>query len=264
MNLGVLVVEDDDRIRSALGLALTDDGWEVVGVGTAEEAIALLNLDVAAGEASSGTGAQPSATATQPEASADLGDVDVDAGEVGDFDIVLVDLMLPGIDGFELCRQIRRNSDMPIIMVTARDDTHDVVGGLEAGADDYLTKPFSPKELSARMRALMRRTKVASNSGVSWTVGELQIFPGKGVVLLADKEVHLTKTEFLLLCELAEADGDIRSRDELLASVWGRTEATYGRLVDVHVRRLRVKIEPDAANPTYVHTARGMGYRLAV
>ncbi len=257
MNLRILVVEDDDRIRSALQLALADEGWEVVGVGSAEEAISLLDIDATADDATQGDRPAPT-----DEAPAD----DEDANGTDDltaFDIALVDLMLPGIDGFELCRHIRRESSMPIIMVTARDDTHDVVGGLEAGADDYLTKPFSPKELSARMRALMRRTKVATNSGVSWTVGELEIFPDKGIVRASGEEVHLTKTEFLLLCELAEANGDIRSRDELLRSVWGRTEATYGRLVDVHIRRLRVKVEPDPANPTYVHTARGMGYRLS-
>lgn len=261
MNLRILAVEDDDRIRSALALALADEGWEVLGVGSAEEAIELLGLDVAAHDASDGVRASPN-----DDADADA-DTDVSPSEASPelaaIDIALVDLMLPGVDGFELCRHIRRNSDMPIIMVTARDDTHDVVGGLEAGADDYLTKPFSPKELSARMRALMRRTKVTTNSGVSHTVGDLEIFPDKGVVNRAGEEVHLTKTEFLLLCELAEAHGDIRSRDELLRSVWGRTEATYGRLVDVHIRRLRVKIEPDPAHPTYVQTARGMGYRLS-
>lgn len=239
MKLHVLVVEDDDRIRSALELALEDEGWDVTGAPSAEEALTLLGI--------------PAHETAEPPARSNGN---------GEFDIALVDLMLPGIDGFELCRLIRRHSDIPIIMETARDDTHDVVGGLEAGADDYVTKPFSPKELSARMRALMRRTRLTNTGGVTWVVDDLEIFPDKRVVKRAGKEVRLTKTEFLLLCELAEADGTVLSRQDLLHSVWERDEMSYGRLVDVHIRRLRVKIEDDPAQPRFIQTARGMGYKL--
>ena len=177
--------------------------------------------------------------------------------------MVLIDIMLPGIDGFELCRSLRRNSDVPIIMVTARDDTHDVVAGLEAGADDYLTKPFAPKELSARIRALLRRNRPVSNESTStMRVGDLEIAPEQGVVRRNGEEVHLTKTEFRLLCELASSPGKVFSRESLLEKVWGYDYFGDGRLVDVHVRRLRTKVESDAAHPRHVVTVRGMGYKL--
>jgi DNA-binding response OmpR family regulator len=170
--------------------------------------------------------------------------------------------MLPGIDGFEVCRQIRRQSDVPIIMVTARDDTHDVVAGLEAGADDYLTKPFAPKELSARIRALLRRARSAEPGLSRLKFGELEIVPDEGVVTSEGREVHLTKTEFRLLVELAATPGRVFSREALLERVWGHGYFGDGRLVDVHVRRLRTKVEVDPANPRHVVTVRGLGYKL--
>jgi DNA-binding response OmpR family regulator len=170
--------------------------------------------------------------------------------------------MLPGIDGFELCREIRSISDVPIIMVTARDDTHDIVAGLEAGADDYLTKPFAPKELSARIRALLRRSRSDSTNEPLLRVGDLELNRDEGVVSLGDKKIHLTRTEFHLLYELAENPNNVRSREYLLEKVWGYGYFGDGRLVDVHVRRLRTKIEVDAASPKYVVTVRGMGYKL--
>ena len=124
-------------------------------------------------------------------------------------DLVIIDLMLPGIDGFECCREIRRESAVPIIMVTARTDTHDIVAGLEAGADDYVTKPFEPKELAARIRALMRRARSTEGGPPTLTFGELEVMPDAGVVRLAGEEVHLTRTEFLLLCELAANSGKV-------------------------------------------------------
>ena len=157
---------------------------------------------------------------------------------------------------------MRRNSDVPIIMVTARNDTHDVVAGLEAGADDYLTKPFAPKELSARIRALLRRIRPVHPSHTRLTFGDLEIIPDEGKVTRAGTELHLTKTEFRLLCELAQNPGRVFSRESLLDKVWGYDYFGDGRLVDVHVRRLRTKVEADPANPRHVMTVRGLGYRL--
>ena len=220
----ILAVEDDERIREAVKLALEDEGWTVQGAASGEEAVELFARQVP--------------------------------------DVVLIDIMLPGIDGFELCRTLRRSSDVPIVMVTARNDTHDVVAGLEAGADDYLTKPFAPKELSARIRALLRRVRPAQPGHERLVFGDLELIPEEGNVLRADADVHLTKTEFRLLCELAENRGKVFSREELLDKVWGYDYFGDGRLVDVHVRRLRTKVEVDAANPRHVVTVRGLGYRL--
>lgn len=224
MTVRILIVEDDERIRDALREALESEGWLVRETGTGEDALVAFD--------------------TAPA------------------DVVLVDITLPDIDGFEVCRAIRRSSDVPIVMVTARSDTHDVVGGLEAGADDYLTKPFAPKELSARIRALLRRVR-ASESGTSPMVfGELEILPEEGVVRVAGVEAPLTKTEFRLLVEFGAQAGRVLKREDLLEAVWGRGYFGDSRLVDVHVRRLRTKIETDPANPRYVVTVRGMGYKL--
>jgi DNA-binding response OmpR family regulator len=220
----ILAVEDDERIRSAVKLALEDEGWTVDEAGSGEEAIELF-------------------TRSAP-------------------DVVLIDIMLPGIDGFELCRTLRRSSAVPIVMVTARADTHDVVAGLEAGADDYMTKPFAPKELSARIRALLRRIRPIVPGHAKLVFGNLELVPDEGKVLRDGAEVKLTKTEFRLLCELAQNPGRVFSRESLLDKVWGYDYFGDGRLVDVHVRRLRTKVEADPANPRHVVTVRGLGYRL--
>jgi DNA-binding response OmpR family regulator len=178
------------------------------------------------------------------------------------YDCVVLDLMLPGRDGIEVCRQLRSRSDVPIVMVTARNDTHDVVAGLEAGADDYLTKPFAPKELSARIRALLRRIRTTDPSMAKLVFGDLEIAPDEGVVRRSGEELHLTKTEFRLLVELAQNPGRVLSREVLLERVWGYGYFGDGRLVDVHVRRLRTKVEHDPANPRHVVTVRGLGYKL--
>ena len=217
-------MEDDERIRTAVRMALEDEGWDVEESESGEEALAVFGKD-------------PS-------------------------DVVLIDLMLPGIDGFELCRSIRRTSDVPILMVTARADTHDVVAGLEAGADDYVTKPFQPKELSARIRALLRRARSTGPNRNHLRFGDLEIIPDDGVVRRDDQEIHLTKTEFRLLCELASASGKVFSREQLLDRIWGYDYFGDGRLVDVHIRRLRTKVEHDPANPRHVLTVRGLGYKL--
>jgi DNA-binding response OmpR family regulator len=222
----ILTVEDDERIRTAVKLALEDEGWSVEEAETGEDAL--------------------NAFQRQPS------------------DVVLIDIMLPGIDGFEVCRSIRRSSDVPIIMVTARADTHDVVAGLEAGADDYLTKPFAPKELSARIRAMLRRVRSSDTTSTHLRFGDLEIVPDEGVVRRSGEEIHLTKTEFRLLVELAASPGRVFSREVLLERVWGYGYFGDGRLVDVHVRRLRTKVEVDPANPRHVVTVRGLGYKLQV
>jgi DNA-binding response OmpR family regulator len=222
----ILVVEDDERIRLSMRLALEDEGYTVDDVASGEDAIAHFAND-------------PS-------------------------ELVLVDLMLPGMDGFETCRALRKQSTVPVIMVTARSDTHDVVAGLEAGADDYVTKPFVAKELAARIRALLRRSRPTETGASVLAFGDVEIEPDAGVVRRGGEEVHCTRTEFRLLCELAVNTGKVLSREQLLERVWGYDYFGDGRLVDVHVRRLRIKVEPDPGNPQFILTVRGMGYKLAV
>ncbi len=219
----VLVVEDDDRIRLSLTMALEDEAYAVTAVGTAEQALSTFRQ-------------QPA-------------------------DTVLVDLMLPGMDGFDCIRELRKNSDVAIVVVSARDDTHDIVAALEAGADDYVVKPVAVKELTARLRALRRRQHVAPKEPQAMVFGDLEVAPENGEVRLAGKDVSLTRTEFRLLVELAGAQGRVLSRAQLLKNVW---DYDFGdeRVVDVHVGRLRRKVETDAADPQHVITVRGFGYKL--
>jgi DNA-binding response OmpR family regulator len=224
MGAHILLVEDDERIRAAIRLTLEDEQYHVTEVASGEAAIESFT-------------ARPA-------------------------DLVLIDVMLPGIDGFDLCRSLRRASDVPVIMVTARSDSHDVVAGLEAGADDYVVKPFVPKELTARIRALLRRVRAEGPAGAVLRFGSLEIRPEAGVVLRDGVEVSLTKTEFRLLGELAANPGRVLSREILLERVWGYGYFGDGRLVDVHVRRLRKKVEPDPSQPEHIVTVRGLGYRF--
>jgi DNA-binding response OmpR family regulator len=220
----ILLIEDDERIRTIVRLALEDEGYTV-------------------DEASGGEQGLEHFREQEP-------------------DVVLIDLMLPGIDGFEVCRQVRRDSDVPVIIVTARSDSHDVVAGLEAGADDYVTKPVVVKELSARIRALLRRTRSVPSQRTRISFGTLEVVPDEGVVRRDGEEVHLTKTEFKLLCELASEPGRVFSREQLLERVWGYDYFGDGRLVDVHIRHLRVKVENEPRSPKHLMTVRGMGYKL--
>lgn len=223
----VLLVEDDPRVRRVLRLALEDEGYRVTEASDGEQGV-----DGVAHDAP---------------------------------DVVLLDLMLPDRDGFSVCRSIRQGSDVPVIIVTARTDSHDVVAGLEAGADDYVTKPLVAKELSARIRALLRRVEPSAHQHhrVVWS-GDLRVGVDDGVVSRAGTPVSLSRTEFRLLAELAVMEGSVCSREHLLDRVWGYGYFGDSRIVDVHVRRLRTRVEPDPANPRHVVTARGLGYRLVV
>jgi DNA-binding response OmpR family regulator len=224
----ILLVEDDERIRASMRLALEDEGYEITEAGSGEEALEKFR---------------------SPERP---------------FDLLIIDIMLPRMDGFECTRLLRRQSSVPIIVVTARTDTHDVVAGLEAGADDYVTKPFAPQVLSARIRANLRRARTGETKFPAFSFGDLEVLPDAGEVRRGGQEIHLTRTEFLLLCELAANAGKVLSREQLLERVWSYDYFGDGRLVDVHVRRLRTKIEPDPANPRHVLTVRGLGYKLSV
>ncbi len=222
----LLLVEDDARIREALRLALADEGHRVLEAGTGEQALAVLASD---------DGPEP--------------------------DVVLLDLMLPGMDGLRVCERIRERGDLPVIMVTARTGPNEVIAGLEAGAADDVTKPVDAGELSARIRALLRRVRAGSDVPAVLEMGELTLRISEGRVLRGDEEIPLTKTEFRLLCTLALARGTVVSREQLLERVWGYGYFGDTRLLDVHIRRLRRKVEPDPGQPTYVLTVRGVGYR---
>lgn len=228
MAASVLVVDDDDGIRMSLRLALEDQGYAVREAADGESAVVDVRTETP--------------------------------------DVVVLDLMLPGMDGFECCRQLRRITDVPVLIVSARGDSHDVVAGLEAGADDYIRKPFDVAELSARLRALRRRRTTSSETDQPEeevvTAGDVVVWPQRGEVTVADKPVQVTRTEFRLLHELAAHPGRVFSREMLLERVWDYDYFGDTRIVDVHVRRLRTKIEDDPANPRRLVTVRGFGYKL--
>lgn len=224
----LLFIEDDPNIRTALRLSLEDEGYRVEEAPDGESGIRLF-------------------TQIRP-------------------DLVLLDLRLPDMSGFEVCRSLRRVSTVPIIIVTAQTDTHDLVVGLEAGADDYVTKPVNTKELAARIRASIRRNNLAGTGGIGSVskFGDVELRRDLCVVMKGGVEVSLTRTEYDLLCEFADHPNMVLSRDQLLERVWGYEYLGDSRLVDAHIRRLRVKIEDQPDAPKIVTTVRGMGYRLIV
>jgi two-component system response regulator MtrA len=218
----VLVVDDDQDLAEMLGIVLTGAGIDVEMVGRGDEALEAFRE-------------------TNP-------------------DLVLLDVMLPGIDGVEVCKRIRAESMVPIVMLTARGDTQDVVAGLEAGADDYIVKPFRhPSELVARIRTRLRRSTLPSTGQVS--IGDLKIDMVAHEVTRGGKKILLTRLEFELLAALAKEPGRVFTREALLSEVWGYHHSTDTRLVNVHVQRLRSKVELDPDNPEIVLTVRGVGYR---
>ncbi len=214
-----MVVDDDQDLAEMLSIVLTGAGMEVDLVNRGDQVMDLFNSHTP--------------------------------------DLVLLDVMLPGIDGIEVCKIIRESSMVPIVMLTAKGDTQDVVLGLEAGADDYMVKPFKPQELVARINTRLRRsTKVGSLSIFNLVIDQLE-----HKVLKDGKEIALTRLEFDLLATLAKEPGKVFTREALLSEVWGYQHAADTRLVNVHVQRLRSKIESDADNPEYVLTVRGVGYK---
>jgi len=225
----VLVVEDEPSFREALGFMLRNEGFEVAAVADGNEAIAHFEREGA--------------------------------------DLVLLDVMLPGLSGTEVCRQLRRNSSVPIVMLTAKDGEIDKVVGLEIGADDYVTKPFSSRELVARMRAVLRRgsgnSEVSAESGVLQT-GSLRMDVDRHVVTVDGDELHLPLKEFELLELLLRNAGRVLTRTQLIDRIWGSDYVGDTKTLDVHVKRIRSKIENDPANPRLLVTVRGLGYKLQV
>ncbi|GGB39220.1 DNA-binding response regulator [Flexivirga endophytica] len=217
----VLVVDDDPSLAEMLGIILQGEDLEVTFCATGDRAMEAFHD-------------------SKP-------------------DVVLLDVMLPGIDGVEVCRLIRAESTVPIVMLTARTDTVDVVLGLESGADDYVTKPFKPQELVARVRARLRRGDDVESESI--TLGDLSIDVSGHVVQRGGAPILLTPLEFDLLVALARKPWQVFSRETLLEQVWGYRHAGDTRLVNVHVQRLRSKVEKDPENPEIVLTVRGVGYK---
>ena len=223
MNEHLLLVEDDPSIREVTTLGLEQAGFRVAASGDGQEAL--------------------------------------DRFGQGSFDLVVLDVMLPSLDGLEVCKRIRRESRTPIVMLSARGDLHDVVVGLELGADDYVTKPFELPELVARIKAVLRRAAPESDDSVI-SAGPLEIDPAAFIVRKGGDELELTATEFRLLLELARRPKQVFTRDLLLELVWNYDYLGDSRLVDVAVQRLRAKIEDDPAHPTLIQTVRAVGYRF--
>jgi DNA-binding response OmpR family regulator len=220
----VLLIEDDRAVRDGLEFALRRHGHTVECASTGEEGLVRLR-------------------AATP-------------------DIVVLDLMLPGMDGFEVCRRVCAAGPVPVVMLSARGDDFDVVGGLEAGADDYVVKPVEPRVLDARLRAVLRRTvREPAAPGVS-TYGDLTVDRAALTVHRCGRPVSLTPTELRLLLELSRSPGQVLTREQLLQSVWEHDYLGDSRLVDACVQRLRLKIEAAPSAPVYVQTVRGFGYRF--
>ncbi len=223
MDARILLVEDDPSIREVTAIGLGAAGFDVTTAADGVEGLDRFRADP--------------------------------------FDLVLLDIMLPRMDGYEVCRQIRRTSTVPVVMLTARGDTMDVVVGLEAGADDYVRKPFDLPELIARIRAALRRAGAGAEEAPELQIGSLVIDTAGRTVARDGTDTPLTRTEFDLLTELVRHAGQVLSRDVLLDRVWGYDYLGDSRLVDVAIQRLRAKIEADPANPELIQTVRGAGYK---
>jgi two-component system response regulator MtrA len=221
----ILLVEDDPSIREVTAIGLGAAGFEVTTASDGVEGLERFRSDP--------------------------------------FDLILLDVMLPRLDGYEVCRQIRRTSTAPVVMLTARADTMDVIVGLEAGADDYVRKPFEVPELIARVRAALRRSGRLPEETEGLQLGPLRIDVAGRSVVRDGVEIPLTRTEFDLLLELVRHHGQVLTRDVLLDRVWGYDYLGDSRLVDVAIQRLRAKIETDPAAPELVLTVRGAGYKAA-
>jgi DNA-binding response OmpR family regulator len=221
----ILVVDDEDAVQRLLAFPLEREGYRVVAAPDGERA-----LDLAASE--------------RP-------------------DLILLDVMLPGIDGLEVCRRVRASSAVPIIMLTARDDEIDKVLGLELGADDYITKPFSIAELRSRIRAVLRRAQLSARPADDvLEVDGVVVDEARRTVQAHGRDVTLTYVEFEILRTLMASPGRVFTRQGLLEAVWESADYRDPRTIDVHVRHLREKIEPSPAEPAYIHTVRGVGYRF--
>jgi DNA-binding response OmpR family regulator len=226
-NARILVVDDENAVQTLLGYPLRKDGYEVVTAHDGREAL--------------------------------------DRFAEQRFDLVVLDIMLPKLDGIEVCRRLRSRSQVPIIMLTAKDDEVDKVLGLEMGADDYITKPFSVREFRSRVRAALRRSEMASSrrtDGEPIVAGDLRIDFERRAVEIRSEPVVLTYVEFEILAVLAASPGRVLTRERLLEHVWGDSAYRDPRTVDVHIRHLREKIENDPKHPEYLFTVRGVGYRF--
>ena len=217
----IMVVDDDQDLAEMLGIVLTGEGYEVNLVSRGDEVI----------------------TAFETQAP----------------DLVLLDVMLPRMDGVEVCKSIREKSMVPIVMLTAKGETGDVVAGLEAGADDYMVKPFNPQELLARLKVRLRRSGAVTSGGLR--IGNVEIDQISHTILRNNEVIPLTRLEFDLLVALAKEPGRVFTREALLSEVWGYRPATDTRLVNVHIQRLRAKVENDPENPEIILTVRGVGYK---
>lgn len=219
----ILIVDDEVSIRELIRFNLEKEGFDTVSAGDGPEALEIFH-------------------AKRP-------------------DLVLLDIMLPTMDGWEVCKALRKESNVPIIMLTAKGDESERVSGLEMGADDYITKPFSPKELVARIRAVLRRANPEEET-TQVALDDLVIDIDRHEVTVAGKPVSLTPKEFDLLLLLVRNRGKVLSRDMLLETVWGYDYGGETRTVDVHIRRLRQKLNDDPQNPKYIHTVHGVGYKV--
>ena len=220
----IMVVDDDQDLAEMLGIVLTGAGFEVDLVNSGDQVMTIFDQH-------------------EP-------------------DLVLLDVMLPGLSGIEVCTLIRAKSMVPIVMLTAKGDSYDVVKGLEAGADDYVVKPFNPSELVARIKVRLRRS--STESSTTLRIGNILIDQVAHTIIRNGKTIPLTRLEFDLLVALAKEPGRVFSRDALLSEVWGYQHAADTRLVNVHVQRLRAKVEEDADNPQVVLTVRGVGYKAGL